>query len=487
MIDAATSQPIAGARLNFHGRGRRFERRISDSRGGFVFEGVSPGQGELKVESESYGSATLDAYPDQRAPLTIPLRRRITASGQILDSDGMTPVGGEVHILLGDLDSVLPTDAQGRFSLTDLDPATRISASTRSGVSAPQELHSLNAEQLRSIRLVLVPAPIILGNVSGVALDQMSRVDITVNRLERTDSSLTPLRPESLQIHPDPTGAFRVPGLAPGIHLIRAQIGTQQTDELINVPEAGEVVANFDFGGLQIRGRVTHAGRPAAGIEVTAGGPRAASAVTSESGDYELGALPAGEYQVSVRDLAPVSVTLPGRAVQNLELPPHGLSGRVLAGATGRPLPGAEAQLHSLGAFDIRHTNTLSEGAFSFIGLTAGDYLLTVLCPGYDVSQQRLHLPATPGDLEVTLQPNKGVALRLNSSTADVEEAMVMVQDDGELTFVLELRTDENGAARLPPSLVGQTLEIITRGHRPYVISEWSGMPLDIELQPLTK
>jgi hypothetical protein len=107
--------------------------------------------------------------------------------------------------------------------------------------------------------------------------------------------------------------------------------------------ERGEANLDFDFADVQVSRRVTRNGRPAPGAEVFArpleGQPVIASATTSTAGEYSLSDLAAGRYQVGTYGVAPVEISVGKRVVQDFELAPFDISGRVVDAVTGRASP----------------------------------------------------------------------------------------------------------------------------------------------------
>jgi hypothetical protein len=502
VVDEASGRPIANALVTLQTPARpdifallRPEAR-TDRDGAFELDGLAPGRSMLWVRARGYSGVIRDVGAKEQPSVTLALRRHAVIAGLALGSNGITPTPAMVHLRSpSGLLTSRPTDVIGRFVFDQsIDGSSyEISASTGSTRSITQQLRIEQGQQLRNLELILRPAATIRGNITGIAQNEMSNVNIATLHLDATLRDV--LDPISLLLitgdhQLDPQGSYRVDTVEAGATMVIATVNQKlQISKRVEVPEKGELRVDFDFAGAShIGGRVTRAGRPVAGLVVIAsavGAPgTGGSATTSETGEYVLGALPAGDYRVHPFQFEPVRISLAGPAVQNFELPPLALSGLVIDAATRQPVPNAVVGLHALASGSTRNTGSDREGKFALIGLNAGEYLLTVHGPGYDVSRQRITLKQDQLEPVLPLKRTKGVALQIDTTGHEPMSGVNIAMLSGTAeTLRFRLLIDENGIVRLPPSLAGQTFKITAEYHAPALITAWDGAPLNVVLQ----
>ncbi len=244
-------------------------------------------------------------------------------------------------------------------------------------------------------------------------------------------SRVTPAGSTVVSFNTDNSGFFTTPvGLTTGAYYLITSNSLGYVDELyadqpcigclplsgtpINVTMDATSVADFQLlPGGRIAGMVTdpESGLPISNTTVqiyTRGGAFVASGLTDESGAYiSRSGMPSGDYKVaffatnrvttafdgvscancSIPEVAAsVSVTSPATTMGINGQPPRGggISGRVLAAATGLPVVGASVVLYDASGRRVTFNSTGASGAFSRTGLPAGIYYAEALAAGYN-------------------------------------------------------------------------------------------------------
>ncbi|HKW00759.1 MAG TPA: carboxypeptidase-like regulatory domain-containing protein [Vicinamibacterales bacterium] len=154
VVDADSSQPVAGARVSLSDPGRR-RQAIADDNGRFVFEAVPAGVFELLADLEGYrGSEFGQRQPrgswqwfdladgEQVADVALKMWRMASLSGTVL-SEGGQPAPGvtvqalrkietEGHARFSIVGRPCVTDPRGSYFLSDLTPGDYVLAATAS-------------------------------------------------------------------------------------------------------------------------------------------------------------------------------------------------------------------------------------------------------------------------------------------------------------------------------------------------------------------
>jgi 5-hydroxyisourate hydrolase-like protein (transthyretin family) len=265
-----------------------------------------------------------------------------------------------------------------------------------------------------------------------------------------------------------------------------------QVHKRIAVPERGDVTVDFNFaGGLEVTGRVTRAGKPAADILMWAlpdeGQPVAGFTQTTASGEYRFVDLAPGRYRISPANVKPVRLQMTGKVTQDFELPALEVAGRVADATTGQPLRSVRVELRTTQAeaeTEYRSVLTDREGDFKLDLLAAGDYVLTLQRAGYDMTRQELTLRSSLESLTLPLRAAEGVRLRVHGpDLGNLSSAIITERVGAKVVAVVPVSLDLSATGKIPPSLTGRTFTIDAPGYEPFTVSTWDGNPLDVELR----
>jgi hypothetical protein len=358
--------------------------------------------------------------------LVLSLTPLMTVSGLVVDVAGAPIARASVVLRSTDEDPApgVQSDDEGRFHLEVRDGASLLVTHPRFRPAlVPIDARVLATREL-SITLVAREAD---GGVErlrlrGVVLDEadagvagaqvrVQRVADDVRHLEAT-------------IDTAENGAFGVEVEAPGRWRIDATRGALIAEPVVS--DGAPVVLRL-VRSARLEGRVfTSDERPVQSFAVLIN--RALGAlerdelaprhVISPEGQFVLTGLPEGpaEVVVAAPGFAPslgarvrLSASTPTRLEVEL-VPGATLTGRVIDGLSGRPLPGARVSLEraedaALAADALARTDV--DGRFSLSGLPAGRHSVLVIADGHDARLRSVDLPprGTVGPIELDLAP----------------------------------------------------------------------------------
>ena len=375
--------------------------------GSFVLGGLHPGRWVLGIEASGFGSQVSARYSVPGAgPCTIVLPRLTTVSGRVVDPDGRA-IRAQIISDRKSSEELEPTERSdtpaatgddGSFCLKNVPPGVR-------------EIHAEAPDCANSRTVVLDVAPgqqvdgVVLtlrrgGAIAGRVLDEKGRpatgwkvagissrthttVESTVDGIG--EFSLRPLVPGSYSLFASPP-MERKPNGWPG-----DSGRAWKTSVRVQDGETCRVVLG-DLPAVQahIEGRVTRAGAPVGGIEVTSFRPAALAflrASTDASGQFRMDVASTGRWTVMVRpanqNAAQISREVTVVAGQTLhadfEIANGMVSGRVLD-PDGAPVGDAQVNLTirgiGRGSPVAAGGNTAPDGTYSIEGIPAGEYEL---------------------------------------------------------------------------------------------------------------
>jgi RNA polymerase sigma factor (sigma-70 family) len=437
VVDRQAGRPIPGATVRLRGNRNDLDA-ITDFAGVFALEDVpidlyrvyarsgesaGPATGELAVTAASVGD------------VVIPIGPASAIAGRIADLQGRA-VAGAVVCVRGDL---LPgplrveSGSVGEYRVAGLLPGSyRVSVEVASHARRDEPV-TLGAGDW-TLDVVVAPEATLAGWVTAAG-QPVARAQVHV-QIEDPRRSLT-LRSTSTTAD----GRFVLRGLPAGAARIQARVDGQQTparDLRLVAGNHEEVSLAVPCGhGLAGTVRWQESGAPAAGALVAAFGPGGLLALTTANSDglYRLDSLSTGPlairaYQPSNapmqrlrQELAlfPIPTTADRETVLalmadddvagvDLALPIGGLAvAGVVLDVHGQPLSGVRVQARPQGSTAWQsklagqphpyRAFTGPRGAFRLHDLPAGPVVLTIEYPG----RPTLELPATPGDLTITV------------------------------------------------------------------------------------
>ena len=370
-------------------------------------------------------------------------------SGSVRGPDGK-PVEGAVIIYrsLGapgrELAAMTKTDADGRFR-ADLKTAgpvyVRVSAK---GLAA----RSFEKVQPGSpLAVALDRGQTIQGLVRDSAGEPLAQATVVASPSFGVATSGWDAGTQSIETRTDARGAFRIEGIGPGLHSLRAiargygsayqsDVRPGATVNLMARPGgwlAGRVI---DPKGLPVRGALVRAGKEpqfwwTSPVEAT-----------DAEGRFELGGLDPGTYSIVARhaDFAPgivmgVAADVEGRADLSIALTVGGTVTGRLVDSEERPLAGRVAAQELAGQpmapalIELLRTDAGADGRFRIERFPPGSYTLGVLAPRFAGRRVEVDVPGGAAvDLgDITLEQGLAIRGRVRSSAggpiADAEIA----------------------------------------------------------------
>jgi hypothetical protein len=199
--------------------------------------------------------------------------------------------------------------------------------------------------------------------------------------------------------------------------------------------------------------------------------------------------LAAGEYVVFVGNYKSPPVQISGDTVFDIDVPLTQLAGRVFEEGGKVPVVGAEVDLWpaELGSPQIRlHDRSNHFGQFALAGLEPGEFMLTAYKPGFEMFRERISYPSPVADVTIRLRQNTGVPITVRDARSGKPlRQVIAIEMIGDRNGSrLQLHLDESGIGNLPSALAGSTISFWAYGHGSTMIHDWSGQPLDLQLQP---
>jgi hypothetical protein len=339
VIDQASGEPLAGVSITSGGVLEAKLREVmgwghagvtSDDRGAFVLEGLPAGTVTINAESSDHRPWARSMVLAQDSSMDVALNRGAVIAGQVLAADGLTPAEGWISLLGQDGDSATSTDAQGHFELDHQAPGRyRVKAYTKTQVTAWTDVTVTEDQQLEGVKLVLHAAPMIRGTITGLSAPELQQLQVNEMTAQTAPDgrwwwSTTLMQQSMAEV--DGTAYRLKPSKSGGVIVIAGPAQGPQVHKRIEVPERGDVTVDFDFaGGMQVAGRVTRAGQPAAGIAMWAipdeGQPVAGFTETTADGEYRFADLAGGRYRIGPAKSASALLQMTGSVVHDVELP----------------------------------------------------------------------------------------------------------------------------------------------------------------------
>jgi hypothetical protein len=365
VLEERTGKPIAGAIAMYDRR----DPRAADDRGHVRIDGVVAAA-ELDVRASGFGAVHALIERNVEGAVvhrTIYLDVEHRAAGVVHDANG-APVA-DAKVEAADNRRVVATtqtERDGTWRLDQLPEGTYTFEATAAdrGVGRSLPIALVTTETATGIELVIEPGAEIVGRV----VDRAGRTvrDATVEVRVAGEKSVTATT--------DRDGGFAVRGLAArSVDIVATRYPDASSVEMRQLARGGHTDLTLTMAPHVIRGVVEVGGRPVAGIHVMASGRKLGAAgsfsaldLTNSRGEFVVGPLPDGDYQLAAKrpGLGSDSVLLDdpkaiivhaGDEHVKLTLPPTGrLTGRV-ARADGAPIGDVNVVfLPSDGALGIR-------------------------------------------------------------------------------------------------------------------------------------
>ncbi|MBL8268031.1 carboxypeptidase-like regulatory domain-containing protein, partial [Steroidobacter sp.] len=425
VFNQATGAPVAAATLQFReahvgryqGNFRMRPSVRSQQDGSFLLDGLPTGSVIVTAHAERYAARELTVTTGNKmAPLEIGLSTGGSIAGYLAGSDGITAVSGQVTLSYFDQNGGTATqlESSSEFVFERL-PAGRYRLTGRSGaLSGGRYITLADDERVEGIVLALSSGLAIRGTVTGLRPEEFKEVTVFVYPLKGYGDF-------SQDVRVDERGRFVVNGVPPGSMSINVNVGmSRQMTKQVEMPADRDLTVTLEFPtGSRLSGQVTRGGKPLADVMLRANamtpnndGSFIYPVQTSDSGEYAIDGLPAGEYIVSVGAYRSQTVRIAGDTQFDVEVPPTQLSGRLLEDGGKLPVVGANVSIWPTQPnTEYARASSRSDhfGQFNFAGLEPGEFMLSVYKPGYELYRQPVSYSPPASAVNVPMRPARGV------------------------------------------------------------------------------
>jgi hypothetical protein len=436
VLDAATRQPVADARLDL---GCRVAARTAAD-GGFRLAVRATEKGAL-ASAPGYLPAFLDLEDSAAAgPFTVTLQPAAALTVRVVDEQGAAVAGAQIVAFpspggdAGPLQGTSGTGGTARLGPAAVGRRYEVTAE-RDGFAAGRVVVPAVRAPTTAVEVVLTRGTTVVGRLVGDGGEPVAGGEVSLQREADTSAGLARTLQAPLRAAADAEGRFALHRLTAGRYrlTVRAPGRSTAIDLPVEIPEG---VAEVDLGtlslaaGAALEGRVVDdSDRPVAGARIVASN-RAGALPAVESGadgGFRVPDLEPGQAALRVQKDGFVEVTLSGLTVPSPEpvvvrlRTARALTGRVVgprgqgvAGAAVRRL-GGDARAVPSSSASIAHTD--ADGRFRAEGLEIGPLTLQVEAAGYLTRRLQTEIPADRdgGPLEIVLEPGAVVEGRVTT------------------------------------------------------------------------
>jgi len=439
--------PVSEARISASG-----STAVSDDEGFYSIEGVNTGPVVVEVFHPQYRRLLKDRVIEPGVnQFDITFESGVEVTGRVVNEAG-TPVQGarmELSALVRSvaaLDYCAWTAADGTFHLSPVAKGQFRLTAKLEGYS-PGELEVEVADDaVHGLQIELRRGGAIIGQVVGLAPEELAQVRVEVSTTERT----TPAEVDS-------QGHYEARHLKPGDYLIRAFLTAGQRQVQARAPLAqgqDEVARDLEFSRhLSLSGQVLFDDEPLPETTVSVRGLHLAmerSVTTDYLGQFRIEDLEADTYWLGMSH--PREALVHNDTVELAEdrdivirLRAATLSGLIVDANSSHPISGALILLrHPAGPegpeFLISGSSE-KDGAFLLSHVPPGSYLLTARAEGYAPVERQVALTADEelSGIEMALAPTRGLEIAVRLASGRVPElAHIRVLGAGGVTVAAE-------------------------------------------------
>jgi 5-hydroxyisourate hydrolase-like protein (transthyretin family) len=488
VFDSSTGAGIVDAWISFRqvndaeSFGKSKANAKSKEDGSFTLDGIPGGNITLIVAARDHAYRELSVVVDEKTPpQEITLSSGATIAGTVTTTSGVG-VKGRVYLNGPGPGYSGETNETGKFSFNHMPAGNyRVSADTSAG-SAMQEFVLGQDENKEGISLIVGAGRSIRGTVRGLPPAQLQKAHILLRR--ESDVAVFSARP-------DERGSYALHGVPPG-HAVINVFGTSlQFAKQVDVPADQDIALDIVFPtGARLSGRVTQGGKPAANRKVWMVPVENKSDVlyrasTSEDGQYEIEALPPGDYRLRADEDISRSITMAGDAVLDIDIPVAQLSARIVEQGSAVPIVGANVYVRGSAPETARvrgDKQTDDFGQVTLTGIEPGEIVLEVYKPGYEMHREKIAYSSPITDKTITLPRSAGVEVRVQPGSRRFPRGFTLTQSFQGNDYVVDLwmPLDRDGVCHVPGALAGTTFQIGRFSGKPIVIEEWDGQPFEL-------
>ena len=412
IVDEITKKPIENATVMRTDGANYFARVFNlttmdaktDTNGEFTLQGFPSSGGAILASAKGYRSFNqIVTGVETLLEIELTPRNQSTIEGTVFSSEGMPMAGAEVILMYsqgafgsGGGATAAQTDEDGRFKFVGKDDGTYTAyAYSDVGRSLKQNVNVDKGQSVSNVKLVIGTLGRIYGEVWGLTKDEGALV-----------------KADGLESNLDENFSYELVGVSDGQH--RVSIVTNEGRRLwnsVDIDQGSEERVDFEFGESHtLTGVVAADGRPMVDVALRAVSVEDSSMVSAQArtrhdGSFSLRGLARGAYWIEVRTYGRfVKVEIDGDTVRDIDLGTHSLSGKVVA-------PGADSLFKAsitLTGFVKGNLVRLYQvvdrsGSYSFDGLEAGKYSLTIEHEGYETLARQVRIASSKTDYDLQL------------------------------------------------------------------------------------
>lgn len=501
--DARTQQPVAGVEVRLAPPGPASiptQTALTDAKGNYTLSPVTPAIYSLNAARPGFSTMPLTVAPTvgQTLQKNVYLNERARITGTVLDEDKRPVAGTHLTTRSGrDRNPMMmvrglqqPSNAaaapDGHYVLRSVEPGTEVmvEATKRALPSAHSAPMKLVAGEKKSGVTIVIPRGITFsgkvtdGNgkpLSGVSVDAadaendgfpgagMVRRVVAIAQRSGNDDQL---------VRSGTDGSFSMK-LKEGKYDVtfKREGFAQRSLRAQEVNATSKPVEVKLDPGVEISGRISRAGAPVEGVNVTAiSEGNFTTAQTMPDGTFRLADLTPGSYMLTANKQESFVQTMRNvkapAADVNIELPEGGrISGRVVDKSSHQPVTSFQAGVSTsrggggmmIMAPPMTRQFTSSDGTFTLDNVPPGQTQLVVNAPGYTTGRQS-GLTIEDGkvidNLEIGLETGAKLTGRVVDSTGAPLSGVAVREDDmaggNGRTFRMNVGTGEGGAVTDP-------------------------------------
>lgn len=449
----ASGQPAAGIQVTASAAETDMSTRMmrsgglarSGPDGAFSIGGLGSGKHEVSAQGQDGESAQTLAEPG--GPEVV-LRLELAGSvqGRVKGPDGVKVAGLRVRMYgRGMYDA--RTDESGAFSVEKVAPGTLHLMVEGHAIADGALEVKVEPGRTTTVEVVLERTGSVAGTVRG-----LSSAEIEACEVFGLGGTI---------VRPGPDGSFRAETVREGRTVVRAavRLDGRQRSAPVEVKSGETATVELDFGeGVTVSGSVRRAGAGAASLLVAVSGSGGGGSTTTDAdGRYAVEGVPAGQTEVTVRDLqgrllAARKLDIQHDTVVDLVIGRGAVGGKVVAARSGAPVPGAHVKVLRDGedAGTSRAVSTDGNGLFHCTELEPGTYRVQASADGFSTGEVTVAVDEATVETTLRLEPEQGVELILRRADGQaVGEVLVMVFRGEILEAQQALVCDAQGRATL--------------------------------------
>lgn len=499
--------PVADAQVMVIGDLERMRRRTAPrvgpgqartaADGTFTISGVEPGEAQLSVHAAGYVPfrKTLEAEGTAMS-VDARLSRGLSISG-IVTRGGKPVADAQVSAAtaaVGGQHQGAVSGEDGRFVLSGLVPSRYTISAYYEDEHA--EVRDVDPAERKEVTITLDPKPrgVIFGTVTGMppSLGRHTRKAVIVHGSD--GGTEAPI---------DELGNYRVDNAPLGSVQVSAFVESAGRDARSSVRRQVEVLAGQPVrvdlelsGDVRVSGRVTHEGKPLAGVHVGFSGEDGtmATAITREDGAYEVGLPSAGRFhifaraeQIFDRHFATVRDVRGGETV-DIDLREQVIEGTVIDAGTRLPIAGALVTLAPLMSMQAvmsiaGEVPTDAQGRFRLVTAGAGPQRVVATAPGY--AHRSLPVNSSTTHYTFELQPIEPLRVRVvDARSGSPLDAHVVVQQQDGAHVPGRMRRTSDGTSFLFSVAPGRyRLTVVVQGYGTRVVDVTAPGTVDVRME----